>query len=74
MMYPYELWASEPNTWRIIGPNRYAPALRRLISRHRYARTALAALRRHTTYDSVAILTGDARDIVLSEYDLEVMT
>ena len=73
-MYPFELWSIEPNAWRIIGPNRYAPALRRLISRHRYAHTALAALRRYTTYDSVAILTGDARDTVVSEYELEVMT
>ena len=72
-MYPYELWSIEPNAWRIIGPNRYGPALRRLISRHRYARTALAALRRHTTYDSVAILTGQDRETVVSEYELENM-
>ena len=72
-MYPYELWAIEPNTWRWTGPNRYGPALRRLISRHRYAHTALAALRRHTTYDSVAILTGDARDTIVSELELENM-
>ncbi len=73
MRYPYELWSIEPHTYRWVGPNRYAPALRRLISRHRYARTALAALRRCSTYDNVAILTGDARCTV-SEHELEAMS